>query len=77
MEKIGAEVQWEKQSKIVRISIGGITKNISQKPPAKIIGGTTYLPMRDLLEAFNYNLDWDNYTKTAFITELENEVSAI
>ena len=77
MEKIGAEVQWEKQSKIVRISIGGITKNISQKSPAKIIGGTTYLPMRDLLEAFNYNLDWDNYTKTAFITELEDEVSAI
>jgi len=71
MEKIGAEVQWEKQSKKVRISIDEITKEISQKPPAKVIGGTTYLPMRNLLEAFNYNLDWDNYSKSAFITELE------
>lgn len=68
MEKLGAEVQWEGDIKMIRITIEEVTREISQESPAIIIKGRTYLPLKNLTELFEYNLDWDNYTKSAWIT---------
>lgn len=67
MEKIGAEVQWDEEIKMVRVSLNGEAKLISPNKPARIISGNTYIPLRGLIEAFGYKVDWDNYTKSAFI----------
>ena len=68
MEKIGAEVLWDKKEKTILVRIGEMERAISQKPPAKIVGGTTYIPVSDIVENFGYTLDWDNYTKSAFLS---------
>lgn len=69
MEKIGAVVVWEKERKIVRVSIDGTEKEISQMPPAKLIEGSTYVPLRNIIENFGYTVDWDNYTKSVYIAK--------
>ena len=73
MEKIGGQVQWNKESKTVSITIDDNIKEISQEGPAKLVRGTSYLPLRDLVETFGYCLEWDNYTKSARIYKTECE----
>ncbi|MDX9888436.1 MAG: M14 family zinc carboxypeptidase [Anaerovoracaceae bacterium] len=68
MEKIGAEVMWDKKDKTILVRIDEIERAIPQKPPASMVGGTTYIPVSDIIEIFEYKLVWDNYTKSAFLS---------
>ena len=98
-EHLGFEVDWDgaiQQATLasdeftVILTIGSAsftTNGISHTldVPAQIIGGSTMLPIRAVLESVGYYLDWDNATRTVLIwaeseeeldTELEEELEA-
>jgi len=45
--------------------------------PAQIIGGSTMLPIRAVLESVGYELQWENSTRTVVITSGTNVVVAL
>ncbi|WP_312648229.1 glycosyl hydrolase family 18 protein [Aminipila sp.] len=81
LEKIGAEVSYDEKTKMVKATKGNITVQIpiNQKyilvngesvhidSGAVIIGGRTYLPIRAVMEAFGYNVKWNQTSKTVYI----------
>lgn len=91
MEQAGAEVTWdsesytaiiEKRGTVVKVPIGlkyidVDGKQIPTDTAAVIIDGKTYLPIRPVLEAVDFNVSWDNELQTVFASNyydfLENE----
>ncbi len=91
MERAGADVTWdseyytaiiEKKGTVVRVPIGVKYidvdgKQIPTDTAAVIIDGKTYLPIRPVLEAVNFNVNWDNELQTVFASNyndfLENQ----
>lgn len=84
MESKGAEVKWYGETRDIDVIYKGITlslrvdeygctkNNITQildVPPRIYDGGTTYLPVRAVMEAFGFTVDWDDATKTALVHE--------
>lgn len=81
-EALGAEISWNDQSKTAKIlsSDRSISFCIGQKTmvingdeteidvAAEIIGGRTFVPMRALAEALEFEVEWFDDTKTAFLS---------
>ncbi|MCL2016881.1 MAG: copper amine oxidase N-terminal domain-containing protein [Defluviitaleaceae bacterium] len=78
-EQLGFNVSWDGQvilensSNRVVIPIGNTTFTINGivhtlDTPAQIIGGSTMLPLRAVLEPLDYSLDWNADTQTITIT---------
>jgi hypothetical protein len=83
-EAFGAEVQWESETRTVRIyfektqtrvtlQINNTIARINDKivtldAPPQILNGRTMVPIRFISEAFGASVDWDNATRTVTIT---------
>ena len=79
-EALGAEVQWDgntqtvtatKSGTEIRLVIGGAAykngQEIQLTVPAKIIEGSTMVPLRFVSEALGCQVTWDEKTKTITI----------
>jgi hypothetical protein len=90
MEAAGATVEWDaatraagvsKDDVVVNVPIGQkyIIKNgqqIENDTAAVIIDGRTYLPIRAVLEAHGFSVDWDGGSQTVLVTTAaESEVT--
>lgn len=85
-EKLGAEVDWDPETKTVFItgadssiclSVGNkdVKMNddiITLDSPAQIIEGRTMVPLRAVAEFFGCQVDWDAETKTVYIKSGQN-----
>ena len=81
-EQLGFEVSWNdsmrqatltRGSEVVVITIGSAIftangANHTLDVPAQIIGGSTMLPLRGVLESVGYFLDWDAGTRTVLVS---------
>jgi hypothetical protein len=81
LEYIGAEVSYDSENKIVTakkdavnlmISIGENqlkmnNQNVKLDTAAIIKDNRTYIPLRDIFTVFDYNIEWHENSKTAFI----------
>lgn len=81
LEKIGATVSYDEKTKIVTAVRGDITVQIpidkryivvnganrAIDSGAVIIKGRTYLPIRAVMEAFGYTVEWNQISKTVYI----------
>jgi len=77
-ENLGFNVTWNENTRqavlsrgtdTVVLTIGSTTFTVNGMPstlevPAQIIGGSTMIPLRAVLEAFGYSLDWNAATNT-------------
>ncbi len=84
LDAIGCQVDWNQQTQTVfsrkgdrevKVPIGKtvVYKNgvpIATDTAAVVKNGRTYLPLRTILEAYGYAVDWDYNTKTVLATEL-------
>lgn len=85
-EQLGFDVSWNDETRqailartgyIIIITIGSdmfTTNGVNHAlaVPAQIIGGSTMLPIREVLESVGYELDWDENTRTAYIASTTN-----
>jgi len=83
-EALGASVDWENGTKTVTAKKYGSAMSlvigekslvvnrqvIAIDQPGIIISNRTYIPLRAVLEAFGYAVDWDNSSRSVFVTEL-------
>ena len=81
-ETMGFTVGWDGDTRTATLSRTGYVVNITidsavfttngvshtLEVPAQIIGGSTMLPIRAVLESVGYSLDWDGATRTVLIT---------
>jgi hypothetical protein len=81
-EQLGFGVAWDGSANrvtlsrsdfVVVLTIGSAaftTNGVSHRldVPAQIIGGSTMLPLRAVLESVGYNLDWDRGTRTVIVS---------
>ena len=81
-EALGFEVSWNQQARQATLSRAGDTIIITIDSatftangvshtldvPAQLIDGSTMLPVRAVLEAVGYSLDWNGYTQTVIIS---------
>lgn len=86
LEQIGATVQWNSQSRlavaykegveiIVPIDQTYILRNgekVVNDTYARIVNGRTYLPIRIVMEAFDYQVGWDAENQKVLIGEIES-----
>jgi len=84
LNAIGCDVDWEPLSRTVVTRKGNVTVKIPvdeneimvNEFPVKIdtvaviINGRTYLPLRAVLEAYGYAVDWEDSSRTVYATEL-------
>jgi hypothetical protein len=94
-EKLGFDVDWDANTKVVTISndyytinlLTGTSKifvvdanaNITAKKlenPVQVVTGRTMLPLREILEAVGYELDYDAATKSTTIKDV-NDYTAL
>jgi len=88
-EVLGYKVDWNGEEKTVTFSKDdfvlklNVANNVYEgkyndtlKNTVKVIDGKTLLPLREFLELMGYNIDWNNDTKTAVISQA-NENSSI
>lgn len=82
LEPLGAEFDWNgadqtitirANGKIIVLTIGGESALVdgATKPlakPAMLVDGRTLIPIRFVAEELNYVVDWDDGTKTVFIS---------
>jgi len=82
---LGAEIFWDSDRKITTVSldnkevsfeIGSKTMSINGNRKeidvsAEIIGGRTFVPLRAIADAFNYNVEWNEETRTAVCLALK------
>ena len=82
LEEMGANVDWNaetqtvfarKNDKSIQLPIGSLTATINGQTvkldvPAKVIGGSTMVPLRFLSEALGATVSWDNASRTVIIT---------
>ena len=78
MEQAGATVSWDAASKVATVEKQGIVvqvpiganyiivdgEQVKTDTAAVIRDGRTYLPIRPVLEAVNFSVEWDNDTQT-------------
>ena len=81
-EGLGFEVSWNEQARqatlsrandtiVITIDSAAFTANGTSRTldvPAQIIGGSTMLPLRAVLESVGYGLAWDENTRTVIIS---------
>lgn len=86
-EKLGCEIAWNEDAQEVYVMHGNdiITLKIDSKTgskngtdftmdtPAKIVNDRTLIPIRAVSEAIDYNVGWDDKTRTVTIDEKKNE----
>ena len=91
LEKYGATVEWNNESRIAVAVKGDITvevpieqnyilkngEKITTDSAAKIVNGRTYLPIRAVIEAFGSEVEWDQALKTVVITTEPVDAKAI
>lgn len=91
LETYGAKVDWNDEDKIAIATLGEtvvevpvnenyIIKNGEKIPAntaAQIVNGRTYLPIRDVIEAFGSDVQWDARLKTVVITREPVDAKAI
>ncbi len=84
-QALGADISWNEQtqtvvakknSTVITIKIGSINAVVNGETtkldiPAKVIGGTTMVPLRFVSEALGAQIKWDNASRTIHITSLE------
>lgn len=84
LNSIGCQVDWKKTTKTVSLNKGNIKvevpvgekhiyvnqKKVLIDSAATVQNGRTYLPLRSVIEAFGYAVDWDSETKAVLATEL-------
>jgi len=84
LDAIGASVEWDSPSRTVATQKGNVTikipvgvneiivngNAIETDAAAVILNGRTYLPLRAVLEAYGYAVDWDAYSSVVRATEL-------
>ncbi|GBF12414.1 cell wall hydrolase [Tepidibacillus sp. HK-1] len=82
-EFLGAELNWDsdlqqvtftQENHMIQFKIGERfatrdQQKILMDAPAIILNNATYVPIRFVSEALFYNVDWDNTTKTVYISE--------
>lgn len=87
-ETLGAEVYWNgdiqtvtayRYDDVISLQIGSniLFKNdteIEIDVPAQIINDRTLVPVRAISEAFEYDVAWDDYTRTVIITASEEYI---
>ncbi len=88
MEKAGATVTWnndtkiarvEKSGKVVEVPIGSNFiivdgKQVATDTAAIIVNGKTYLPIRAVLEAVGFGVQWDQVTQTVYAANFADYV---
>ena len=86
-EALGAEVDWEndtrtaigiKNDKVVKAQINNKTMYVDDVTKAMdiapmIVGGRTLVPARFIAEAFGCKVDWDGYSRTVYITTVNED----
>ena len=84
LDAIGCSVDWNPQTKVVITQKGGLTvlipvgekeitvggAQVKTDTAAVILKGKTYLPLRSVLEAYGYAVDWDQVSRSVYATEL-------
>ncbi|QIB70047.1 copper amine oxidase N-terminal domain-containing protein [Aminipila butyrica] len=89
MEKAGATVSWdkdtktatvEKYGKVVRVPVGAKYilvdgKQVETDTTAVIIEGRTYLPIRPVLEAAGFSVQWDQTTQTVYAANFTDYIN--
>ncbi|MCL2588560.1 MAG: stalk domain-containing protein [Oscillospiraceae bacterium] len=84
VEALGAEVEWDRDTQtvtvyaaggehVLRLTIGSYTLYVNDVSTEMdvapiLLGNRTLLPIRFVVEALGYNVDWDNATRTVVIT---------
>ena len=82
-EQMGAEVDWNQQTKTataalagnaVTFSIDSLNATVNKAPqqmevPARLVNDTTMIPLRFLSENLGYTVTWDQEAQAAFIEE--------
>lgn len=89
-ESLGAEVQWDNNTQsvtsetddtVVILAIGMNTMYVNGKAvtldvrPA-LVNDTTYVPLRAVSEAFGCAVDWDEASRSVYITTGENNIKS-
>lgn len=88
-EKLGCEIAWNEDTQEVYVMHGSdlITLKIDSKTgskngtdftmdtPAKIVNDRTLIPIRAVSEAIDYNVGWDDKTRTVTIDEKKNDTT--
>lgn len=83
VERLGGNILYDKKTRVVtgahpgtsnqfRIRVGSNEallngKNMSLDAPPRVIGGTTYVPLRFVSEAMGAQVSWDNARRTVVI----------
>jgi hypothetical protein len=83
-EKLGGQVLWDPKERVVtgaraessdqfRLRVGSSEALVNGQmttldAPPRIVGGTTYVPLRFVSEALGANVVWDNAKRTVIIT---------
>jgi len=81
---IGCSVDWDQQTKTVftskgdvtvAIPVGGNEIRVNDAPiiidtKAVVIDGRTYLPLRAVMNAYGYAVEWEADSRTVYVTEL-------
>jgi len=52
----------------ILVTKSGVTSEVAIDAPAVNKEGRVYLPFRHVLEAFNYNVEWDEATQSIICT---------
>lgn len=91
LEKYGAEVDWNNESRIAIASKGEIVvevpidenyiikngEKVTVDSAAKVVNGRTYLPIRAVIKAFDSDVEWDSQLNTVVITTEPVDAKAI
>jgi hypothetical protein len=88
LEKIGAEISWEQSTMTAIAEKNGVKvevpigkkyilvngEKLVNDTAALIKDGRTYLPIRIVMEAFGYEVDWDSNTSSVLISSVQNRL---
>ena len=72
MEKVGAKVTWEPDTRHIMIQYKNTTKLIALQPnqyAVQIRKGRSYIPLRHLADFFGWEADWDAIHQKAILSE--------
>ena len=89
LEAIGCSVDWEQRTRTVISKKGNLTVNIpvgfneivvngvsvETDAPAVILDGRTYLPLRAVLEAYGYVVEWDAFSRTVYANDESHSIA--
>jgi hypothetical protein len=89
LEAIGCSVDWEQGTRTVISQKGNLTVNIpvgvneivvngvsvETDAAAVVVDGRTYLPLRAVLEAYGYAVEWDAFSRTVYATDEAHRIA--